>query len=143
MLKTSCSIALSFEAVSETIEAMKPYAIQVNPREINLFYMEDGLRERIVLENEKYTVNNTSLQFSKSEILELLEKHPERFSPNVIMRPLYQEIILPNFAISAAAAKSAYWLELKAFFEKVNVTFPILLLRNSVLLAPKNKKKSR
>ncbi|RZJ30831.1 MAG: bacillithiol biosynthesis cysteine-adding enzyme BshC [Flavobacterium sp.] len=126
---------VSYKAVSETIQQMKPYPIQVNPREINLFYMEDGLRERIIFEGGKFVVNNTSIRFSEDEILGLLEKNPEKFSPNVIMRPLYEEVILPNLCYIGGGGELAYWLELKSFFNKADVTFPILLLRNSVLLA--------
>ena len=125
----------SHKKVLETAEKLKDYTIQVNPREINLFYIEDNLRERIILENEKYKVNNSRIEFSKTEILELLETHPEKFSPNVIMRPLYQEVILPNLCYIGGGGEISYWLELKSFFDAANVTFPILLLRNSVLLA--------
>jgi bacillithiol biosynthesis cysteine-adding enzyme BshC len=124
----------SFKAVQKTIEQLKNYTIQVNPREINLFYIEDDLRERIIFENDKYIVNNTRTSFSKEEILKLLESNPEKFSPNVIMRPLYQEIILPNLCYIGGGGEIAYWLELKSFFNAVNITFPILLVRNSVLL---------
>jgi bacillithiol biosynthesis cysteine-adding enzyme BshC len=125
----------SHKLVLETTEKLKNYTIQVNPREINLFYLEDDLRERIILENGKYKVNNTETAFSESEILSLLENYPEKFSPNVIMRPLYQEVILPNLCYIGGGGEIAYWLELKSFFDAVKVTFPILLLRNSALLA--------
>jgi bacillithiol synthase len=125
----------SFKKVTETNEQLKNYSIQVNPREINLFYIEDDLRERIVLDNGIYKVNTTTIEFSETEILALLEKHPEKFSPNVIMRPLYQEVILPNLCYIGGGGEIAYWLELKSLFDAVNVSFPILLLRNSVLLA--------
>ncbi|WP_316633647.1 bacillithiol biosynthesis cysteine-adding enzyme BshC [uncultured Flavobacterium sp.] len=124
----------SFKAVQETIAKFKDYTVQVNPREINLFYIEDDLRERIIFENNKYFVNNTKISFSKEEILKLLASNPEKFSPNVIMRPLYQEIILPNLCYIGGGGEIAYWLELKSFFDAVNITFPILLVRNSVLL---------
>ena len=130
----------SFEKVSETATTL-PYDIQVNPREINLFFMENGLRERIVYEDGKYKANNTSMFFSEVEILDLLEKHPEKFSPNVILRPLYQEVILPNLCYIGGGGEIAYWLELKSFFESVGVTFPVLLLRNSVLLASEKQAK--
>lgn len=125
----------SHQKVLETSEKLKNYNIQVNPREINLFYIEDDFRERIILQNGFYYVNNRELKFTQAEILELLEKHPEKFSPNVIMRPLYQEVILPNLCYIGGGGELAYWLELKSYFEASNVTFPILLLRNSVLLA--------
>lgn len=127
--------------VLETSEKLKNYNIQVNPREINLFYIEDDFRERIILQNGFYYVNNTELKFTEAEILELLKNHPEKFSPNVIMRPLYQEVILPNLCYIGGGGELAYWLELKSYFEAANVTFPILLLRNSVLLATEKQAK--
>lgn len=124
----------SHKLVLETTEKLKEYSIQVNPREINLFYIEDTLRERIIFEDEKYKVNNTKIEFSEAEILNLLEQSPEKFSPNVIMRPLYQEVILPNLCYIGGGGEIAYWLELKSFFDVSKVTFPMLLVRNSVLL---------
>ncbi|MFD2940541.1 bacillithiol biosynthesis cysteine-adding enzyme BshC [Flavobacterium notoginsengisoli] len=131
----------SFKTVQKSIEQLSDYTVQVNPREINLFYIEDKLRERIIFEDDKYIVNNTRISFSKEEILKLLESNPEKFSPNVIMRPLYQEIILPNLCYIGGGGEIAYWLELKGFFDVVNVTFPILLVRNSVLLATEKQAK--
>lgn len=125
----------SHKLVLETAEKLKNYTVQVNPREINLFYIENDLRERIILENGKYKVNNTKIEFSESEIISLLENNPEKFSPNVIMRPLYQEVILPNLCYIGGGGEIAYWLELKSFFDAVKITFPMLLVRNSVLLA--------
>lgn len=125
----------SHKLVLKTAEKLKDYTVQVNPREINLFYIEDKLRERIVFENEKYKVNNTKIEFTEEEILKLLDTNPEIFSPNVIMRPLFQEVILPNLCYIGGGGEIAYWLELKSFFNAVNITFPMLLVRNSVLLA--------
>lgn len=126
----------TFKKVSETNAIVeKEYEIQVNPREINLFYIEDNLRERIVFENNLFKINNTTLSFSEKEILELLENSPEKFSPNVILRPLYEEVILPNLCYIGGGGEIAYWLQLKAVFEANKITFPILLVRNSVLLA--------
>ena len=131
----------SHKAVLETTEQLQEYNIQVNPREINLFYIEDTVRERIILENDVYKINNTKQEFSLEQILVLLESNPERFSPNVIMRPLYQEVILPNLCYIGGGGEIAYWLELKSFFDAVKVTFPMLLVRNSVLLATEKQAK--
>lgn len=127
----------SFSKVTETAELLKNYNIQVNPREINLFYIEDNLRERIVFDKGNYQVLNTSISFSKDELISELENHPEKFSPNVILRPLYQEIILPNLCYIGGGGEIAYWLELKSNFEAFKVPFPILLVRNSVVIATK------
>lgn len=125
----------SSEKVLKTNELLSDYKIQVNPREINLFYIEDNLRERIVFENNTYTVLNTNYSFTEKEIVLELENNPEKFSPNVILRPLYEEVILPNLCYIGGGGEIAYWLQLKSNFETNNVTFPILLVRNSVLLA--------
>jgi bacillithiol biosynthesis cysteine-adding enzyme BshC len=123
----------SYKEVSKTIvELEKNYKIQVNPREINLFYLGNDFRERIIFEDGVYKVNNTDITFSKAEIIEEVETNPKVFSPNVIMRPLYQEVILPNLCYIGGGGEIAYWFELKAYFEKVNIPFPVLLLRNSV-----------
>ena len=132
---------VAFTEVNKTIPKLKEYGVQVNPREINLFYIEDGLRERIVFENGVYKINNTKLEFSEAEILSLLENSPEKFSPNAILRPLYEEIILPNLCYIGGGGELAYWFELKSLFEAVNITFPILLLRNSALLATEKQAK--
>ncbi|WP_127846452.1 bacillithiol biosynthesis cysteine-adding enzyme BshC [Psychroflexus aestuariivivens] len=110
------------------------YKVQVNPREINLFYMKDNLRARIVKQDENYYVLDTELKYSETEILDLVDKYPERFSPNVSLRPLYQEVVLPNLCYIGGGGELAYWLELKSYFDAENVLFPILLLRNSALL---------
>ena len=111
--------------------------IQVNPREINFFYLSDGLRERIVFEDGIYKVLNTEISFTKEELQKEIQSTPEHFSPNVVMRPLYQEYILPNIAYVGGGAEVVYWLELKSNFEYYKVDFPILILRNSGLVIPK------
>lgn len=132
----------SFKKVSETLKEFS-YPTQVNPREINLFYLDKNLRERIIKENGTYSINNTDLRFSENEFLDLVELHPEKFSPNVIMRPLYQEVILPNLCYIGGGGELAYWFELKALFNEVKVPFPVLLLRNSVLLTTEKQNKKR
>jgi bacillithiol biosynthesis cysteine-adding enzyme BshC len=122
------------KTVLETLEKLKEYPVQVNPREINLFYIEDNLRERILFEDGKYRINSTKITYSENGILDLVDTNPEKFSPNVLLRPLYQEVILPNLCYIGGGGEIAYWLELKATFQAYKCTFPILLLRNSALL---------
>jgi bacillithiol biosynthesis cysteine-adding enzyme BshC len=110
------------------------YGTQVNPRDINLFYLTDEFRERLTLVNNKYQIVNTKRSFTKEEILIELNNHPERFSPNVVLRPLYQEVILPNLCYIGGGGELAYWFQLKSNFEVNNVPFPVLLLRNSALI---------
>ncbi len=129
---------LAHTEVFQTIQQLKgvegDYTIQVNPREINYFYLRPGLRERIVKTDGGFAINDTDIRFTKEALLQELKKHPERFSPNVIARPLYQEVILPNLCYIGGGGEIAYWLELKAMFEAMRVPLPVLLVRNSALL---------
>ncbi|PSL44926.1 bacillithiol biosynthesis cysteine-adding enzyme BshC [Chitinophaga niastensis] len=126
----------SHAIVNDTLEKISAhYKVQANPREINLFYLQDGIRERIVQEGDQWKVLHTSLTFNAASLEAELEAHPERFSPNVILRGMFQETILPNLAFIGGGGEIAYWLELQQLFAHFKVTFPILLLRNSLLLA--------
>ncbi|HLO80539.1 MAG TPA: bacillithiol biosynthesis cysteine-adding enzyme BshC [Chitinophagaceae bacterium] len=113
------------------------YKVQVNPREINLFYLEEGSRERIVEDGGVFKVENRGIVFTHAQIREELEQHPERFSPNVVLRAIFQETILPDIAFVGGGAETAYWLEMKELFDHYYVPYPILVLRNSFLVSYK------
>ena len=108
-------------------------SIQAYARPINFFYMKPGLRERIERKGSRFHVLNTDIEFSSEEINFEIDNYPERFSPNVLMRPLYKELILPNLAMIGGAAEINYWMQLKSTFVSHQIVFPILLLRNSLL----------
>ncbi len=133
----------SEQLVLNSIAALKQEGFkgQATPRAINLFYLGNGFRERIILEDEVYKVLNTQLIFSRDEILLELQNHPERFSPNVIMRPLYQETFLPNLAYIGGGGELAYWMERLAQFEHFGINFPMLIRRDSVLWIDKSSQK--
>lgn len=124
----------SHKAVAETIAALcQHYKVQAGGRELNLFYLFEDKRERIEVDSLKFRVPSLGLEFSENEILKELNNHPERFSANVILRGVFQETILPNIAFIGGGGELAYWLELKRVFEAVNVPYPMLILRNSLL----------
>lgn len=95
----------------------KGYDVQVNPREINVFRMEGHERVRIESTNE-----------------EVLKLSFEKYSPNVVLRPLYQQRILPNLAYVGGPGEIAYWLEYKTMFDHHKILFPVLIPRNFALL---------
>lgn len=131
----------SFKAVQNTLDKWpSQYQAQVNPREINLFYLTDAYRKRIIQSGKGYSLDETDLHFTEDQLLNELEQHPDRFSPNVIMRPLYQEAILPNLCYIGGGGELAYWLQLKEYFRSQKVTFPILLLRNAALIITEKQK---
>ena len=125
----------SHEAIQPTIAALsKDYHVQSEGRSINLFYLKDNLRARIEKQGEQYIVVDTDIQFTQVEIITELHQHPERFSPNVILRGVYQETILPGIVFVGGGGELAYWMELKNVFDQVGVHYPVLQLRNSFLL---------
>ena len=108
--------------------------MQASGREINLFYLQDNKRERIVQTDAGYEVAALGIQFTKDQILADVQSNPANYSPNVILRGVFQETILPNIAFIGGGGELAYWLELKNVFLEVAVPYPVLLLRNSFLL---------
>lgn len=116
----------------------KHYKLQVIPRPVNLFYLRDGIRKRIDKRGNLYTVDETVIRFTEAEILAELDEHPERFSPNVILRGIYQETILPNILFVGGGSEVAYWMQLKGLFSHYKVPFPMLVLRNSFMLMDAN-----
>jgi len=144
-LKDEFTKSLLFDSVSSTNAALKSldrsFKIQANPRKINLFYVLDDLRERIVEENGSFRVLATEMSFDLESINKEIEQYPERFSPNVLMRPLYQETILPNLSYTGGGGELAYWLQLKSYFKASKIEFPILMHRNSALVMTKEQLK--
>ncbi len=130
---------LSFKEVTKTTKKLVDlgFSEQVHPREINLFYLKENLRERIIKRDGTFFINETDISFSKEDILKELHEHPERFSPNALLRPLYEEVILPNLCYIGGGGELAYWFQLKDYFKQVEVPFPALLLRNSALIVPR------
>ena len=104
--------------IKQTTEALKVkgYGAQVFPREINLFEISDTTRDRILA--------------TKSI-------SAESISPNALMRPVYQEWILPNIAYVGGGGELAYWLQLTGVFESIKVPMPLLYLRDSVVAVPR------
>jgi len=125
------------EKTTEKLEAVG-FSGQAHARAINFFYLSDQIRERIVFENGKYQVLNTTLEFSATEMETEIDTYPERFSPNVVMRPLYEEYVLPNLAYIGGGGELAYWLERKSQFEYFGVNFPMLIRRNSAMWVDKS-----
>jgi bacillithiol biosynthesis cysteine-adding enzyme BshC len=128
--------ASNFELVNENIRILQSlgYDSQVNPREINLFYIAEGKRSRIekTKDKDEYKVLGTEFCYTHAELMHIVKHHPERFSPNVVLRPLYQQVVLPNLAYVGGPGELAYWLEYKKMFDKHGIQFPVLMPRNFV-----------
>ena len=123
--------------VDTTVQDLQEYKVQAKPRDINLFYLHDNIRNRITRRGDKWVVVDTDIHFTGDQLKKELDEHPERFSPNVILRGLFQETVLPNIAFVGGGGEIAYWLELKTLFHHYRIPFPVLILRNSFLIIEK------
>ena len=94
------------------------YHAKAYVRPINFFKLSNGKRIRI----------------KEKEDVETIVNNPQLYSPNVLLRPIYQEMILPNIAYVGGGGELSYWFQLSKYFDHEKVMFPILILRNSVLL---------
>ena len=133
IMKNEIHTSFSFEAVNRVnlkLEERK-FKIQVNPREVNLFYLSYNKRERIIPNAKKFIVGEKEL--SEKEIIDLIDSEPEAFSPNVILRPLYQEFLLPNLCYVGGVGELSYWLQLKGVFELNQIAYPLIQPRTSAL----------
>ena len=115
----------------------KKYKPQINALKFNVFYMTDQLRAKIK-HNESYFISEKhNKRWTKSEILSELDEYPERFSPNVFFRTLYQQCILPNVLYIGGPSEICYWLQLKSSFKSFGILFPIIQLRPFYLIVSK------
>lgn len=133
-IKKELSEQFSNTAVQATNQELEKEGVklQVTSRPVNLFYIQDGLRERIIPEGDCFSIKGVG-EFSLEELLAEVESAPERFSPNVILRPLYQELILPNLAYVGGGGEISYWLQLKGVFDQMECPYPLIQVRNSVI----------
>lgn len=105
----------------------KRYAIQVKPRNVNLFYLDGTSRKRIERQEDgRFILVDGSQIPTEINALEEVKTSPEKFSPNVVLRPLYQQIILPNVAYVGGPGELVYWLQYKQLFDHYRVAFPVL-----------------
>lgn len=116
----------------------KGFKAQIYPRGINLFWLEKGVRERIVRTDIGFALAKGNKSWTEAELMNVLHRHPECFSPNVVLRPVYQELVLPNVAFVGGGAEVAYWMLLSKVFKRFLVTLPAILLRSSAIVIEKS-----
>jgi len=130
---------VTFRSSKKHLNRLKSeYKLQAKPREINLFYIENSVRKRLVKAEGGFSTSDKSIFWTHSEMKGLIADSPEKISPNVILRTVYQEILLPDLAYVGGAGEIAYWLELKPVFNAFQLDFPVPMVRNSYFVL-KNK----
>lgn len=122
-----------YKQVPEAEKKMRERKLEppVLARKLNLFYLNEGERVGIEFELDTFKIGNK--EYTKEALLQEALEHPERMSPNVILRPLYQEVVLPNLAYVGGPAETKYWLQLTGIFKEAEVPYPVLVFRDNFL----------
>lgn len=119
------------EAANKKLDSIG-FPSQVHAREINLFYLDESRRKRLIKNDRGFEIDGGET-LSLDEIRSILENEPEKLSPNVVLRPVYQECILPNLMYIGGLGEIAYWTQLKGVFDKAEILYPLIKVRNSLL----------
>lgn len=131
-------------SVSYADERLKErYPSQAHARTINVFHLRPGYRSRIEADGDHYQVLDGGPRFTLDELLLDLEVRPQDYSPNVLLRPVYQEVVLPNIAYIGGGGELAYWMQLKWLFQAVQAPMPVVLLRTSAAFLSAKQGKQR
>ncbi len=96
-----------------------------------------GQRHALEFSNEGFRTTDGALKFSRGELLAALEQRPERFAPNVILRPVIQDYLLPTVAYIGGPAEVAYFAEYRGVYEAFDVPMPAIYPRKSLTLLEK------
>jgi len=108
----------------------KSYTPQVpqQERRLNLFLAEDE-RHPIHVSGDGFSVKDPDRRFTRKELFEMARANPRAFSPNVLMRPLVQDTILPTVAYVGGPGEIAYFAQLRGVYEEFGIPMPIVYPR--------------
>ena len=113
-----------------------PITIEASEKAANLFYYDQRVNDRILLEYDReidrFVGKSGAITFSKEELVELVNDNPAKLSNNVVTRPLMQEWLFPTIAFIAGPGEISYWAELKLVFEHFNIKMPPIVPRLNI-----------
>ena len=128
--------------IQKSVELEDHYHAQIKAKALNLFMFHKGGRHLIEpSDSGDYYLKNLRQRFTKEELLSIAVNNPELLSPNVVMRPLCQDTLLPTVSYVGGPGEIAYFAQLKPVYEYFNVAMPIIYPRASVTLIEEKIKK--
>ncbi|MGA9121412.1 MAG: bacillithiol biosynthesis cysteine-adding enzyme BshC [Bacteroidota bacterium] len=124
--------AVSQLVITQSAELEQQYHAQIKTKSINLFLFHKGGRYLIEPRETDYSLKGTRHFLSKDELLQIARETPELLSPNVVLRPIAQDTILPTVAYVAGPSEIAYHAQLKPVYEHLGTVRPIIYPRASL-----------
>ncbi|MBV6419200.1 MAG: putative cysteine ligase BshC [Ignavibacteriaceae bacterium] len=118
--------------VSATLEEL--YHAQVKVKPVNLFLRVDEGRHSIEPVENEFRLRRKRKSYTQEQLLEVLENEPDKFSPNVLLRPICQDYLLPTAFYIAGPSEIAYFAQLKPLYELYNIVEPIIYPRSSLTI---------
>jgi bacillithiol biosynthesis cysteine-adding enzyme BshC len=131
---------LSEQIILDSVHMEEHYHAQIKPRALNLFLIEQGERypidekERATNGERSFFLQGTRKYVSLADLEQILATEPERFSPNVVMRPLYQDTLLPTVAYVGGPGEIAYFAQLRSAYKWAGIEMPLVVPRISAML---------
>jgi bacillithiol biosynthesis cysteine-adding enzyme BshC len=124
--------------IQTSAELEELYHAQVKVKPVNLFYHTDDGRYSIEPVDDIFKLRRKRKQFTKEEILAEIENAPHRFSPNVLLRPICQDFLLPTGIYIGGPSEISYFAQVTPLYDFYNIVTPIVYPRSSVTLLEKN-----
>lgn len=110
--------------------------VQLHKDRLNLFYAEQE-RQAIQYKNGEFRIKGTQLTYTKEDLVDLTDGSPQVFSPNVLLRPVYQDALLPTVVYIGGPGEIAYFAQMKGVYQSFGLPMPVIYPRKSVTVLEK------
>ncbi|HEV8537371.1 MAG TPA: bacillithiol biosynthesis cysteine-adding enzyme BshC [Bacteroidota bacterium] len=120
--------------IQRSAELEERYHAQIKTKALNLFMFHKGGRYFIEPREHDFSLKGTRHFLTKEELLGIAVETPELLSPNVALRPICQDALLPTVAYVAGPSEIAYFAQLKPVYQYFNLRMPVIYPRASVTL---------
>lgn len=118
----------------QTEKLSEVYHQQVTLYDSNLFYLDDKAGRTKISRNETGWETNGGDKWGTEQLVKEIENEPERFSPNVFLRPIVQDVLLPTIGYVAGPGETAYYGQMKEMYSCFNLEMPIIFPRMSATI---------
>ena len=115
--------------IERSAELEVSYHAQIKTKALNLFLFHKGGRFHIEPREEGFSLKGVRQHLTKEELLHIAAETPELLSPNVALRPICQDTILPTVAYVGGPAEIAYFAQLQPVYKHFGLTMPIIYPR--------------